>query len=66
MCRFHLLRNEMRSNTSVLTFLTLDSSISKMAGFFPFNTGTLIRDTIKKTRYLRSKIEKAILIEEKS
>jgi len=35
MCRLHVLRmNEIRSNTNMLTFLTLDSSISKMAECF--------------------------------
>jgi len=34
MCRLHMLRNEIRSNINMFTFMTLDSSISKMAEYF--------------------------------
>jgi len=33
-CRLHVLCNEMRTNTIMLSFLTLDLSISKMAAYF--------------------------------
>jgi len=37
MCKLHVLCNdEMRTNTRMFTFLTLDSSISKMAECFHF------------------------------